>query len=523
MNQWDHQYQKDIEKALDRIEVPKSLFAFAKQLPYQTVQKSLATADQDEGQIISPTRRNKFMKLKYAAIATVATIALSVSIGAAVSPTFADYLKSLFDRPTLDQGLQAAAKQGFSQVTDSAITDQGITLRVKEVLADSNRLIFTYSLDDEKGKAIDPTSLFDIERWGKEDMYFKKARDAYYITDDSDKVVSTSINYRTISGKDVTQSFKEVILHPPYADLTFRLQEDLHPKKLFLHIDLHEINSVKGNWKLTVPVDLEKSLASTKKLPIDQDYTTSDGLHIQLQYVVYSPTATSFDILSEWTQEGKDKMKNHPEFFMFDEKYYSYHMLRYQIVNERGEVVATTFPTNEEDQKLLPVSSRTEEDHDKGAKMVWHQSFAPFNKGEKLFFELKGVQRTEYPHEKLTIHPRTLKEKPVTMEYKGNHYTFTNFTVDSKNNWATLEVEQVVTEMGGDFSITDPQGKVYRPDNLASKGEWIKLDRKDGKFKVKSKLVYKDFTVIPDELPVSLDIASVLYDHVKWKTSIPQP
>lgn len=523
MNQWDHLYQKDIEKALDRIEVPQSLYTFAKQLPFHDEQKPLAAADQDARVSTPPNRRIKFMKIKYAAIASVATIALSVSIGAAVSPTFADYLKSLFDRPALDQGLQTAAKQGFSQVTDYAVTDQGITLRVNEVLADSNRLIFTYSLEDQNGKAIDPTSMFEMERWGKEDMYFKKARDAFYITDESGKILSTSMTYKMIKGLEVTQAFQQVIPHQPYADMTFRLQENIKPKKLFLHLDIHEINSVKGSWKLAVPVDMEKSLASTKTVPIETDYTTPDGLHIELQNVVYSPTATSLDIQSEWTQEGKNKMKNHPELFLPDGnmKFYSYHKLYYQIVNERGEVVGTTFPTREDDHKILPVSDRAEEDNETGAKTVWHQSFAPLNKQEKLFFQLKGVLRTEYPKQKITIHPRTLKDTPQTLEYKGNSYTFTDFTIDRDKKIATLELEQVVAEMGGEFTITDSKGKVYHPDQLDSKVERIKLDRKDGRHNSKVKLVYKNFTETPDELSVTLNTAGVLYDNVEWKTPIP--
>ncbi|MGC5328664.1 DUF4179 domain-containing protein [Brevibacillus sp. SYSU BS000544] len=521
MTQWDKQHKQDIDSAFERIEVPESLFTFAKELPYR-LESELSSQPNASESTGNSKRRNQWMRLKQVAIATVVTLTLTVSIGSAVSPTFAEYIKSLFDRPTLDTGLQSAAKQGFSQETQASVTDQGITLKVKEVLADSNRLIFTYSIENQKGETLDPLSLFEKEVWGT-DIYFQKGKDTFTVIDENGKEVSTSILYETNSGRDVKQSFKDVIPHAPYADMTFSLNENQVSKKLFVAINIHEINSVKGKWELKVPVDLEKSLASTKEIPIQQNYTTPDGLRIDLQKVTFSPTATSFDIQTEWTKEAKEKMQNHPEFFFPNSSVFSHHRPHYQILDGEGTVLGTSRAGSEKEIKLQPVSARTEEDMKKGEKTIWHQSYAPFSKEKKLFFKLIGIERTEYPGKQIVINPKTLKEKPVTLEYNGTRYTFTNFSVDKEKNQAVLEAEQIVTTMGGGFKFTDEQGKEYMKDYEASKVTLETIDPSKGINKMSAKIVLKGFTEIPEQLTITLTTAGVYYDNVDWLVEIPQP
>lgn len=521
MNQWDKQQKQDIDNSFERIEVPESLFTFAKELPYR-LESEIPSKQNASESTVNKKRRNPWMRLKQVALATVVTLTLTVSIGSAVSPTFAEYIKSLFDRPTLDTGLQSAAKQGFSQITQATVTDQGITLKVKEVLADSNRLIFTYSIENQKGEALDPLSIFEKEVWGT-DIYFQQAKDTFKVIDENGNEVSTSILYETSSGRMVQQSFQDVIPHAPYADMTFSLNENQVSKKLFVTISVNEINEVKGNWELKVPVDLEKSLASTKEVSIQQNYTSPEGLHIELQNVTYSPTATSFDIYTEWTKEGKDKMKDHSEFFLPQSEMYSYHAPHYEIIDEAGAVLGTSRAANDRELKLQPVSRRSDRDMKKGEKTTWHHSFAPFSKNSKLTFMLKGIERTEYPFKKIVLNPKNLTEKPVTLEYKGTKYTFTNFSIDKAKNQAILEVDQIVTTMGGGFELTDNKGRTYAEDYEASKVTTEPLDQSKGLNKMNARIVYTGVTELPEQLTVTLTTAGVYYDNVDWLVEIPQP
>jgi uncharacterized membrane protein len=172
-------------------------------------------------------------------------ITIGISAGAYLSPTFAAYIKSFFVRPDLDEGLQIAAKEGFSETTEASVTDNGITLKVKEVMADANRLILTYSLEKENGEFIDPTILFESEEWGPgRAIYFVKDLNTFYITDKDGDIVSTSTNYRTKKGRFVTQYINRVFPHYPYADLMFELNHSASDsKQLFANISINKIGS----------------------------------------------------------------------------------------------------------------------------------------------------------------------------------------------------------------------------------------------------------------------------------------
>ncbi|MED4970903.1 DUF4179 domain-containing protein [Parageobacillus toebii] len=172
-------------------------------------------------------------------------ITIGISAGAYLSPTFAAYIKSFFVRPDLDEGLQIAAKEGFSETTEASVTDNGITLKVKEVMADANRLILTYSLEKENGEFIDPTILFESQEWGPgRAIYFVKDLNTFYITDKDGDIVSTSTNYRTKKGRFVTQYINRVFPHYPYADLMFELNHSASDsKQLFANISINKIGS----------------------------------------------------------------------------------------------------------------------------------------------------------------------------------------------------------------------------------------------------------------------------------------
>lgn len=74
-----------------------------------------------------------------------------------MSPTFAAYVKSLFD--SSDQELQHAVQEGFSQKVNASVTDQGYTLEIEEILADPMRIVAVYSIKDQQKNFIHPDKL----------------------------------------------------------------------------------------------------------------------------------------------------------------------------------------------------------------------------------------------------------------------------------------------------------------------------------------------------------------------------
>jgi hypothetical protein len=511
----DDLVKQKIESSINHIPVPESIFAFAKELPYQV----------EKQQNPKLTRQPKWRK--WLAVAA-ASVVIGISTGAYISPTFAAYIKSFFIRPELDEGLQTAAKEGFSETTESSVTDNGITLKVKEVMADTNRLILTYSLEKENGEYIDPTILFESEEWGPgRAMYFVKDLNAFYITDKEGNVVSTSMNYKTKKGRFVTQYINRVFPHHPYADLMFELNHStIDSNQLFVNIRINKIGSTKGKWNLKIPVNIEKSIMATKTLLVNKEYVTREGLAVTFKNVVYSPTLTSLNFETKWTKKGKEWMKGHPELLFGDIG--NFYTLLYDIVDSKGNIVATTLPggIHNNSKGFVLAQHNSQYSPQKTDTIDWWHSFLPFSEKEKVTFVFRGIERTEFPYKSITFNPTQLKDRPITLKYKDNSFTIQNFKLKINKNGekvGILEIEERVPLMVGQFEISDAQGKVFPINNDNSRISWLSYDEKTMTYRVKEGLEIKGIEKIPTQLTLKLKTAIVFYKDGNWKVPIPSP
>jgi hypothetical protein len=105
----------------------------------------------------------------------VAGLAVVVALGTLVSPTFASYVNglfyaanplkgpytdtesvvSLYSEEQTDKGALVAAEKGYVKPLNLKVTDQGLTMEMKAVLADSARIMVLGSLADKEGKKLD--------------------------------------------------------------------------------------------------------------------------------------------------------------------------------------------------------------------------------------------------------------------------------------------------------------------------------------------------------------------------------
>ncbi|XOS91420.1 DUF4179 domain-containing protein [Brevibacillus laterosporus] len=143
---------------------------------------------------------------------------LTVSVGSYVSPTFAAYVKSLFEGSS-DKELQYAAQEGFSQKVNASVTDQGYTLEIKEILADPMRIVAVYSIKDQQNNFIHPDKL------------------------DISKVEVTDLKGNVIKE---TRMFGMSRNDEKYGYLTLKNPGETKEQKLLLQFQGDQIDSVKG-------------------------------------------------------------------------------------------------------------------------------------------------------------------------------------------------------------------------------------------------------------------------------------
>lgn len=512
MSSHDDLIKQKIESSINHIPVPESIFAFAKELPFQVEKQQ------------NPRLTRKPRWRKWLAVAA-ASIFIGISTGAYISPTFAAYIKSFFIRPELDEGLQTAAKEGFSQKAEAAVTDHGITFRIKEVMADTNRLIFTYSLENKNGKLIDPTILFEKEQWGpKQTMYFVKHANEFYITNEKGEVVSTNRTYQTNTGRMVSQSIDQVFPHGHYADLMFSLNDKAREaKQLFIHIDLNQIGTVNGQWKLEIPVNIDKSMLVTKTVPIGQTYVTDDGLQITVKNLIHSPTLTSIELETSWTEEGKERLKSHPEYWLGDQMFYQ---PLFDIVDSNGNIVATTLPRWDiEESKSAVFVYKKELPSSRQPNVVrWRYSFLPFSSKGTYTFVFRGIERMEYPDQSLAFSAEELKKHPISLHYKGNTLTIHQLRLETNKENKSVGILDVETNtyLGMDFQLRDETQQVY---TINQKNSWlptiISYDEKKMMYKIKSNVEVEGMDKIPKQLTITLKSVIVFDPSENWHVSLP--
>lgn len=103
----------------------------------------------------SRTRRQRGWDIVKKTALVVAGLTALVVTGTVVSPTFANYVNSLFQiEKVADNGIKNAVNKGFVQQLEKKATDQGITIEAKEVMADSMRIAVIYDMYDQNGKQI---------------------------------------------------------------------------------------------------------------------------------------------------------------------------------------------------------------------------------------------------------------------------------------------------------------------------------------------------------------------------------
>lgn len=444
---------------------------------------------------VAKARRDRITVKKFA-VSFVLMLGLSVSIGAFVSPTFAKFLSSFMNQTNLDKGIENAASGGFTQQAQSSVTDQGITIAVEEILADPSRLLASYYLQKSNGEKL------------TEPLFGKENR--IYITDAAGKEITEMADF--IRGKD-------------FSYLQFAMDEEA-PNKMVFHLEVKEIvlgpsEKIKGNWKLSVPIDMEKSVAATKKLPLDSTYTSPQGLKFEMKQATYTPSTTSLNIKTSWTAEAKERIAKEAakltgknvKNVLLDQ-----YTFDYRILDQQGNVLVSSKADVGESAPIYfqrPMyRSHTEEEG-------WVTSFAPLNSSQKPVFVLDSIQLTEPSDFSMELDLAAAAKAPVAKSVNG-----VTFTVEK----ASSEKGELVIELTSDkdvddlhmykWVVTDGQGGTHQ---AGTRNGSFEVEQPDGTYKTvgKSTIKVKDWKDTAKKVKLSLAYAPKTYENLNWQVPIP--
>ncbi|GIO00014.1 hypothetical protein J5TS2_06820 [Brevibacillus halotolerans] len=454
---------------------------------------------------------------------TVAGLALVVSLGTLVSPTFATYVNGLYtgqtdvgihvistknslfsDYKRTDEGLIHAIQKGYSKPLDLSATDQGLTFEVKEVLADPLRIAMIIGVKDSKGNRLDVSELYDD---GEISLKDKKGN-----------VLKPNQELANNPLYEKESDFWAHRIHGDYIVLERTLfdfygKENALPDEMNVELNVEKLGKTNGNWKIQVPIDLKKAKEATKTTKLNQEYTSPQGLKISLKEVVFAPSGTQ--LILETTAKGADK-----EF-------------TYELVDEQGKNMAAW-----ESPYLRgapPVDEPLSEKNGSSNKNVldslterirlvegsdrWFHTFTPTS--EKMSFRLTSIILRETANFQAELNIEKLQKEPIKVEGQGNLFRFTKYNQDEKavKGGSSIDFEAVFQKdfinVSG-WKIKDETGerinKVFHSEKTTI--------TPNGNVQLQGKLIFINEGKLPKELTITYDKVLKQDHNVQWEVPI---
>ncbi|ANY66020.1 hypothetical protein BBD42_05770 [Paenibacillus sp. BIHB 4019] len=370
-----------------------------------------------------------------------AAVVLAGSTLLYAQPTLADMVRSLFAQNSyVDNGMKQAQEAGLVQHSDASAENQGYTLKVNEVIADSTRLIVGIDIYDAKGNPV----AGEIQ-----------STNGNFVLFDVDRGHIGDIPYGIMTGGNTTTSRFEFVFRRPV--LKDKLQFDAYINQIALHqgtpgADGFSSKTVKGQWTLRVDVDLSKAKAQTLLTPIGISYETPSGIRIQMQGATRTPSGGSLEFTTSLTPEAASRALNGQSGF---------NLLNYHLEDEQGNVLEKSPSMTE-----MEFSSRRYEFDRWSGLTKWFYQFDDFAYDkQQIRFVLDSYMIREKGEAAVIFDPsQASAENPVLFEDAGDSLLLKGLTVNSDG------VGKI--QIGGTFSnpnfasdtwiAVDENGKEYR-------------------------------------------------------------
>ncbi|MFJ7936179.1 DUF4179 domain-containing protein [Sporosarcina sp. NPDC096371] len=447
-----------------------------------------------------------------------AGVVLALGVSATLNPSFAEWIGGLFSTEQVDDGLKMAMEAGLTERVNLEVVDNGMTLKVEDVLADSSRVAVSYQILNRDGEPQDA----DL-RWGE------SGNEIIVIDQNGTELSQMGVGWQ--QGTD-------------YGLIEIPLNDKESLEKMIVKFDLAELGGVKGSWKLEVPIDLTKKRNLTTTVSLQGAKTSQQGVVVKMKEVQYAPSSTKLFYETGFTKEEqasltKDIQKLESQFGIkydrFRNPFESYKTdIQYHIENGDGKVIASNNAFTEGKGHPIDVGLLDGSNNDTGqmGQLAVTRSFIPQKEDDKLTFVLDGIFKTVPSDFSIKIKPEELKKNPLTFDYEGNYmtikkvekqrenvYSRSSTPVEPKMVWG-IEMEggiEVPASRLETWILTDDKGNSYPTVN-----NWSILDEKDknGRYKTTIHLAVPDLDEEPEELTLHL-VSVTRYEEIEDVWAVP--
>ncbi|MEK3936254.1 DUF4179 domain-containing protein [Sporosarcina sp. FSL W7-1349] len=434
-------------------------------------------------------------KKRWRRIAATAAGLLLVA-GITVSyPSFAQLIGGMFATDQVDEGLRQATEEGLVNRVDLSVTDQGLTFKVEDIVADSSRVSLSYLILNQNGKPLDAY------------LDFPNLKSKVTVTDQNGNPIdSFSGGWRDDSD---------------YGQLEFSLREYENVEQVTISFDIREMKGKTGNWQLDIPVDLRENSQLTQTISLEKEQAEHHGVAIQLKKWQAAPSSNELKyetMLTEQEQQRIEEQVNKMrEKFKGNGDFPPIHTdtaIAYHIENAQQKIIYqwNTLSQGSEGSML----QSTGQSLDNIGHMAWIDSFIPQKDPSPMTFVLEGVYKAEPADFSISFKPKVLKKEPVSFEYEGNFLTIQkaakNNTYELRKSWNPIEKQTTfLIEMEGgkeagaaelgNWMLTDPQGNAYP---VYASGSTLTETDDNARYKKTLELRAYGLDAVPEEVTLHL-------------------
>lgn len=378
----------------------------------------------------------------------VAGLAMVVTFGTAVSPTFANYMNGiyasinpseitvtkgpynakqvvdLFDKKQTDIGVKKAAENGFVQPLDMKVTDQGLTMEISAVVADPLRIMVLGSVKDSSGKKIpsfwkDQFSIIS----GDTVHEFREVR----LKDKNGKVI-TYLDDKSELLRWLPLPNGENFAYGGQLGVYFNEANPM-PDELILEMRVKRLTDTKGTWNFDIPIDMRPAKAAMKTVALNKELKTPTGATVELKEARFVPTATQL--------EFSNSNPNEKVVAGF----------RYELVDEKGTVVGKwddMIKSDERDHNLNIIGMSYGSSVDFTTKLQPSRSFVhtymPLDPAKNLTLKLDAVYTGEKVSSQTKLSLAELEKNPKKVDVAGNQITFQSIEMEVNEGDTLIDI-----------------------------------------------------------------------------------
>lgn len=434
-------------------------------------------------------------------LAAAAVLALVSGTLLYTQPTLADMLRSLFAQGSyVDDGMKQAKDAGFVTISGEGATDQGYTLKVNEVIADSTRVVFGIDATDAKGN---PVILGNLTQYAEFKIFDKQSG----VFGDVPFTVSSG-------GNDTTERINLSFMRPVLTD---KMQVDVKISEFSIVTGDAKDPSykrVKGFWDFGFDVDLTKSKTQTLATPLQQSYVTPHGVRIEMEGATRTPSGGSLEFATQLTPEAAQRAINGQGGF---------HELEFHFEDEQGRWI------EEKPDQNLEFGNHAQPDRWSGVTR-WFYQLDNFNYDKKPYrFVLDGYTMKEKSADTIVLDPAHISEEnPVRYNDGYDNILLRGFKFESDPNRQGKMIGSIpVTAAFSNFHFEsdrwvaiDENGKEYPMSFLGgvigdNRTKHVKLDA-DGRIEIEG------LKKVPKKLTLKRTVVNRMYRDANWSFVLPQ-